>query len=263
MNEIKRPRDYTPIYNGISLLFLFLTVVVIVVVLLQLASPPPQQQTAFVPSPTRFVSPTFTATKTLTPTFTSTPSLTPTDTLTPTLTPTITPSLTPSLTITPTPGPTETPSNTPTPSVSPTLTPTPTPTGPSPTPSPTDSPYLFNINGQVSFQPNLGNVAGCAWQGVAGRVVDINGVSVTQQYRVRAFATGFERITTTGSNSFYDPTSGWEIQVANQINAQTYFVRLETLAGTPISPDIQVTFPQDCNQNVAIITFSQVREFGP
>lgn len=262
MRDIKRPRNYTPIYNGISILFVVLTVFVVVFVLLKLASPPPEDDTIVFPSPTRFVSPTPSATNTLTPTLTRTATLTSTNTLTPTTTPSITPSITPSLTITVTLGPTETPSNTPTPSISPTPSPTATPTGPSPTPTPTDSPYLFNINGQIAFQQNTGNVAGCAWQGVAGRVVDITGVSMTQQYRIKVFATGFERLTTTGSNSYYDATSGWEVQVSNQINAQTYYVRLETLAGTPISPDIQVTFPQDCAQNVAIITFAQVREFG-
>ncbi|MFW5748406.1 MAG: hypothetical protein ACOCYT_02200 [Chloroflexota bacterium] len=251
------------VYNLISLLFLGLTVGTILLVLVLFASASGDDEPeAAAALPTQFVAPTATPTLSPTPTFSPTPTLTPTDTLTPVPTNTPTLSATPSPTITDTPGPSETPSNTPTPSVSPTSTPTNTPVGPTATLTPTESPFLFALRDQVQFQPNTGNVAGCAWQSVAGSVMQMNGQPVTQQFRVRVFNDSIEQITLTGTNSFYDGATGWEAQVSNVINAQTYFVRLETLAGTPISENIPVTFPQDCNANVAIVRFIQVRDFG-
>ncbi|TVR21648.1 MAG: hypothetical protein EA396_07945 [Anaerolineaceae bacterium] len=102
-------------------------------------------------------------------------------------------------------------------------------------------------------------MAGCAWQSVSGRVLNIDGTSSERRYIVRVFNDGFGQVVETGTNSFFDPLSGWEIQVSNIINDLTYFVRLESLGGTVISPDIQVTFPQDCNGNVAFVEFAQVR----
>jgi len=66
----------------------------------------------------------------------------------------------------------------------------------------------------------------------------------------------------TGSNSAYGQ-SGFEVRVANSINPGTYFVQLESRNGIPISSEVQVTFPGDCDQNVALINFEQVRSLNP
>jgi len=186
-----------------------------------------------------------------------TPTFTPTFTETPTAT--YTPSLTP--TITNTPGPTDTPSMTPTPSVSPTPQPTETPTGPTPTLEPTLSPYLFALRSEIEFLANA-NAAGCAWTGMNGSVLQQDGQPVTEQYRIRVFSdTGdFESIVNTGSNTTFGDLSGWEVPVANVLSARTYFVRVESVGGTPISDNIRVTFPGDCAKNRAVVRFIQTRD---
>lgn len=186
-----------------------------------------------------------------TPTFTATPTETPTATYTPSLTPTITN----------TPGPTNTPSMTPTPSVSPTPQPTETPTGPTPTLEPTLSPFLFALRNDIEFIPNA-NAAGCAWTGMNGSVMQQDGQPVTEQYRIRVFSdTGdFESIVNTGSNTTFGDLSGWEVPVANVLNTRSYFVRVESVGGTPISDNIRVTFPGDCAKNRAVIRFIQTRD---
>lgn len=208
--------------------------------------------------------PTLTATFTLTPSTTPTQTLTPTETPTSTSTGTETPTVTPSFTITSTPGPTLTPSVTFTPSISPTFTPSLTPTGPTATLTPSTSPFPFLLRDPgVRYTTNFANTAGCAWQGIGGQVLDMNGGEVNNSsgFKVRVFNNEINREVTIGTNSLYAPLSGWEIPVDTQPNNRLYFVQLETSSGTPISPRIDVQFPGTCDQNVAIVVFIQVRPF--
>lgn len=254
------------LYNGISILFLALTVVVLVIVAMMLMRPAPDDEAQLAALPTVIIVPTATPVPpsstprpTLPPTFTPTP----TDTPIPSNTPTLPPTDTPTSTITDTPGPTSTPSLTPTPAETDTPIPSETPSGPTLTWTPTESPYLFELRDAPLFGPNGVNSAGCAWQGVGGSVLDINGAEANRQFQVRVFGDGFESVVQTGSNSLYGAFTGWEVPVSNQINNRTYYVRLETLAGTQISRDVPVTFPGDCNSNSAVVRFIQVRPFGP
>jgi hypothetical protein len=247
------------IYNLISLTFLILAVLVIGVVALRLGGPAIERQDiAALPTvnilPT--ITPSDTPTRTQPPTFTHTP----TDTETPTITPTPTDTLAPTATITDTPGPTDTPSQTPTPSFSPTPSPTETPTGPSETPSPTTSPFLFNLReAEPNYTKNFANQAGCAWQGIGGQVLDQANAPVPG-LRIHIFGpNAFDRTVDSGSNSLYGP-GGWEQPVDNKINGSTYYVELLSGAGTPISPRITVTFPSDCEKNLALVNFIQVRK---
>ena len=255
-------RNTASIYNGISIVFLVLTLLVMVFVVLQLSSPAdePVEQLAELPTqpvlPT--LTPTATFTQTLTPTVTSTPTNTPTPTNT--VPPTNTPQ--PTSTITDTPGPTPTPSDTPT--LAATLTPSATETSSVPTATftPTTSPFAFGLNGDIFIGPNGANTAGCNWQGVGGSVIGLNGLEVTQQYQVRVRGNGLERTVLTGSNTFYGTTSGWEIALDNAISRRTYEIRLESTFGTDLSPWFLVEFPGDCNANAAIVRFQQNRELG-
>lgn len=254
------------VYNGISIVFLALTAFITIFVVVSLLGPAPEDEETFDLSllPQLIQLPTQTPSNTPTATLTPTRTPTPTDTPTPSITPTETPTLAPSATITETPGPTETPSNTPTPSISPTPTATDTPTGPTMTFTPSAVPYYFDISGQVFFSANGVNSAGCAWQGIGGNVVGLDGLEVTQSFQIRVFGhNGFEQITQTGSNTLYGGVSGWGVTVANAIAPTTYYVRLETTFNTPLSPDIQVTFPGDCNGNSAIVRIAQTQPFGP
>jgi hypothetical protein len=247
------------IFNLITAIFVLLTFTVIVVVAFRFAGGPVERPQAAVQLPPLLVLPTLTPsntpTETLVPTFTDTP----TNTLTPTTTPTETPTTAPSSTITDTPRPTDTPSATFTPSVSPTFTPTETPTGPSATPPPTLSPYLFDLrDGQVIFTKNFANSAGCAWQGIAGQVFDLNG-SPLNGLRVHVFGTNVDQFTESGTNSLYGG-AGWEVATDNKISSASLFVELQSAGGTIVSPRITVSFPSNCDQNLALVYFKQVRE---
>jgi hypothetical protein len=249
------------LYNGISVLFVLMTVGMIVFVIIQMMGPPPDRsdRAAAFPTPLELptVTPSNTPTETLTPTITPIP----TDTPTPTVTPSETSTIPPSPTLTDTPGPTATPTDTPTPVDTPTPTATHTPIGPTATFTPTDSPFFFELRGEIFLGPNTINTAGCAWQGIGGNVLGMDGQETTRQYQVRVFGSGIERTVITGSNSLYG-LSGWEVPVANAATSSSYFVRLESAAGVQLSADIPVIFPGDCNANSAIVRFIQIRPIG-
>ncbi len=248
-------------FNFISVLFFLLTLVSITGIIYLLVTPAPQGEVADLPTlapPLPTLTPTHTWTATFPPTFTPSPTNTPT--LTPTLTPsstaTVTPSITPSPTVTNTPGPTDTPSNTPPPTL------TPSPTGPTPIPSATEIPFAFNLREDVRYAANFANTLGCAWQGIGGQVFRLDGTELSGPFRVRVYnATNtFSQLVNISSNTFYGPVSGWEVQVAPNVNSETYFVQLETEFSV-ISPRVQVTFASNCFGNVAIVNFVQTRAF--
>jgi hypothetical protein len=250
------------IYNGISVLFLLLTVGMIVFVVIQMMRPLSDRSDLAAAIPTPLDLPTLTPSNTPTETFTPTITPIPTDTPTPTVTPSETPTIPPSPTLTDTPGPTATPSDTPTPVDTPTPTATATPIGPTATFTPTDSPFFFELRGEIFLGPNTVNTAGCAWQGIGGNVLGMDGQETTRQYQVRVFGGGLERTVVTGSNSLYGQFSGWEVPVGNTASSSSYFVRLESAAGVQLSPDVPVSFPGDCNANSAIVRFIQIRPIG-
>ncbi len=260
------------IYNAITVLFLIFTVICIVLTILFAAGlmPVPFLAPRSMAIPQAAVLPTSTITNTPPPpTWTYTPTKTPT----PSSTPTETSTVTPSLTITATAGPTDTPSITPTASDTPTATPsasfTPsmTPTGPTPTFTFTPSPFPFAVRGGASgvvFTANFANTAGCAWQGVAGQVFDL-GNNPVHGYQIRVTGSGLGQggagvIVGTGSNTIYG-NSGWEVAVSGQTSNNTYFVELLTPSGTVVSPAVQITFPNNCAQNLALVNFEQTRQY--
>ena len=251
------------LFNFIAIIFLILALLWVVFVISRLLGPPATSlEAASIMIPTSFVLPT------LTPTNTFTPTLTPTDTLTPTITPseTTTPSETPtpvpSVTITDTPAATLTPSSTPTPLATFTPQPSPTPTGPSPTSPPTVSPFPFKLREDaVIFTQNVINSAGCAWEGLGGQVFGLDGNPLPGlQIHVFSAEGDIDAIRQAGENSLYGP-AGWEQPVSNTINNKTFFVQLLSPQGTVISERIQITFPSDCAQNLAIVNFIQTRPF--
>jgi hypothetical protein len=247
-------------FNLISIIFVVLTILVIVVVGVRFAAGPVQKAETAEPLPQVILLPTLTPSDTPTSTLPPTFTFTPTNTLTPTDSPTPSPTITLSPTITDTPAPTFTASATFTPSVSPTSTPTETPTGPSATPPPTLSPFLFDLPpGQdVVYTKNFANSAGCAWEGIGGQVFDTNGAPLNG-LRLHVFGTNIDTVAESGSNSLYGG-AGWEVPVDNKINSSQYFVELQSAAGTVISPRITVTFPSNCDQNLAMVYFKQARE---
>lgn len=242
------------IYDIIAIIFVVLAAGWLLFVITRLFGPTVAEgQTVIVPSP--IVLPTFTPTRTplptLPPTFTDTPTLT----IAPTTTPTLTPTLAPSATITASPSITVTATITPTPTPPPSA----TPGGPgaaSPSPFPYELP-----GGQVVLVPNTYNAAACAWQGLGGQVFGLQGteINISSGLQAHVFGSGIDLRSPVGSNSNYGQ-SGWEIAVATSINTNTYFVQLETAQGTAVSDIYSVTFPGDCQRNVALLRFRQTRE---
>jgi hypothetical protein len=186
---------------------------------------------------------------------TRTPSLTRTPTLAPTLTPS--PTITPTEFIPPTEAP-PTATIPPTSDVA-TLTNTPAPTLPPISTDPTQSPYPFRLREQPIPTLNSFNSAGCNWQGIGGQVFDVNNQPLAN-VRVHVFGSGIELNAISGSNTLYGP-SGWEIQLANTVNTNSYAVELRSSQGTPISPRIPVVFTANCAQNLTLINFVQTRPF--
>jgi hypothetical protein len=274
-------------YNVIASIFFILSLLWLAFVVARFLAPAPAPVAtvvfvptiALLPTETPTFTPTATFTPTDTPTFTATP--TNTDTPVPTATgrlPTLTPSpsftpiptdtpiptetnaptatITPSLTITATIAPSLTPlaSDTPAQSPTPEINFTPQPTEPPPSPFP----FALRDNQPPILTINFANTSGCSWQGFGGQVFDLAGQPLIG-IRVHVFGNGIDAFALSGSNSLYGP-SGWEIPVANAVNNLTYLVELQTPQGTVISPQIPVTFPADCNRNLALVNFQQTRD---
>jgi hypothetical protein len=223
--------------------------------------------------PTEFVVPTRTPTRTTTPlppTRIMPPTLPPTftPTFTVTLTPTITPTrtFTPSVTatITDTPSVTFTPAQTNTPTGTATPTATNTSSLPTATHTATRSPFPFELRGgDVIFTQNIYNAADCAYQGIGGQVLDAQGVGINDGVRVFVIDENQREFSAAaGENSVYGSRGGYEVGVGTRPTNGTYFVELRTEeTGTAISPLIALTFPSDCTQNVALLTWIQTRPF--
>ncbi len=278
-------RGTNRIYNIISLVFLVLALLILVFVGVRMTQAPTVVATVVAALPTAAVLPSLTPTLTETPvpptaTFTLTPSPTNTETFTPsptftwTLIPTLTTTAVPP-TFTPLPSATWFPSATITPSLTitftlvpsltsvPSTTPLPTATVNSFTPQPTEpppSPFPFRLRDpQPVYTLNFANSAGCSWQGIGGQVSDMGGVAING-IRVHVYGAGIDTYSTSGSNSLYGP-SGWEVPLANIVTTSVYFVELQSQGGTIISETVQVSFPGNCQQNLALVNFQQTRAF--
>jgi hypothetical protein len=123
------------------------------------------------------------------------------------------------------------------------------------------SPFPFTLrNNQVAFTTNFANSAGCNWQGFGGAVFDLNGQPL-DGIRIHVYdGQTVDLFTASGTNTLYG-RGGWELQVANAINAQTYYIELQSAEGTNVSPTVQVTFPGSCQGNLAVVNFEQTRPF--
>jgi hypothetical protein len=240
------------VYNVITLLFTLATIGALAFIVIQLTTPLPTPQVAEA-MPTLVEFPTLTPSNTSTPT--QPPTFTPTQTFTftPTFTPTFTLSATPTLTVAPSLTITNTPLASETSTTTATLDVTATPSATSP------SPFLFGKRGDVNYVSNSLNSLGCAWQGIAGQVFDINGFEVTVPYRIHVYGQNYDNYVSTGTLNIYGP-SGWEMQVGTVGNtSDTYYVELQSQFGTVYSEPVQVTFPNDCLRNLAIVHFVQVQ----
>ncbi len=245
------------LYDGITMLFLVLSVGVLVLIVLIINDPStPLNPLPLQPSPTRLVPPT------LTPTATYTPSMTPTETLTPTLTQT----------------PTLTPSITPTPSQTPTLTPTATsvlagpaggapdqplddgsgtvlPPGPAstPIPVPTLAEFPFTASA-VRYEANSGP-EGCQWLSIAGTVTGLDG-NPLPNIAVEVTGENFHQVLFSGSASRWGD-GGFEFRLGSAPRTATYALRLLGPVGGVVSDVISIETGNTCQRNVAIVDLVQ------
>lgn len=193
---------------------------------------------------------------------------------TPTPTVTFTPSATPTVTVTPFP-PTPTPTITLTPTVTDTPEPTPTPTlviagietVPTLQPVPTLEPVIQPTIGITSAFPFIArpvryesntNPQGCQWMSIAGNATGLGGEPLTD-LAVQILGDDFEYIEFTGSNTAFG-ISGFEVQIASTPRRDNFEVQLLGPTGLPASDFIAVATGDNCETNVAIVEFVQVRD---
>lgn len=202
--------------------------------------PPPRGVPGASPTPTSGPPPAPTFPPTWTPTHTATP----TDTPLPTDTPTVT------STPTNTPAPTSTPA--PTATRRPPAPPTATHTT---TPSPTPWPYVQQ--GYTYNRPNDKNPAGCAWLGVGGQVLDVQGIGMPG-IAVRVWAGGWDNRSVSDSKAKDYGPGGWEVYLGPSPKDGTWNCQVVDAAGAGLSPVVVFqTYADDCDRNLVLITFKK------
>jgi hypothetical protein len=192
------------------------------------------------------------------------------------------PTLPPTITFpteTPTPKPGIPPTWTPTPTFEPTFTATPTPTLESTQPPTAESPFP---GAQLTITPEAGmpfvinqgdpvaipNIAhpdlGCNWMGVAGKAHNLSGAPIAQGLFIQLGGTlngkPMDMLGTTGMVADYGP-GGYEFTLGDQpiASSQTLWVQLFDQAMIPLSDRIYFDTYGDCNKNLILVNFSQIR----
>jgi hypothetical protein len=182
-------------------------------------------------------------------------------------------------TLPPTLGP-PTPTNTPeiylpptwtaTPTWTPTATVTPTPTDtPTATPLPTDTPEVVPTTFPFVVQPdpygiaNIANDAGCNWMGVGGQVFDKAGEPLKLQNihlegQLAGLPVSLE--TLSGSTTQLGP-AGYVFNLSDHTIAsqETLWIELRDPAGLAMSDRYELTTYQDCQKNLVLVNFRQIR----
>jgi hypothetical protein len=101
---------------------------------------------------------------------------------------------------------------------------------------------------------------GCNWQGLAGQIRGQDGaplIGLTIQVTGDNISTIRQ---TSGTNTNYG-LSGWEVKLGDGISASRYRIQVYSSDGvTALSPPIELVFPNNCQQNLALINFVQVRD---
>ncbi len=114
----------------------------------------------------------------------------------------------------------------------------------------------------TSFHPDLG----CNWLGVAGQVIDINGAPVLGLIIEVGGLLDGKRIgdptllQATGLATAYGD-AGYEVKLADEPIASvgTLWIQVMDQAGLPLSAKIEFDTYEDCERNLVIIYFKQIR----
>lgn len=167
-----------------------------------------------------------------------------------------------------TPTPTIPPTPTDTPLPSPTPFPTPTPGIPEENTEPSDlgsGPQFQVSEGNPQYIPNLYHPdAGCNWLGVAGQVFDMSGAPIKQMLiELGGIFNGqpISMITATGLATNYGE-AGFEFVLSDKPVATngTLWLQLIDQYNQPLSDKFYFVTYEDCDKNLVLVNFRQVRE---
>ncbi|HEY5572225.1 MAG TPA: hypothetical protein VIK64_04335 [Anaerolineales bacterium] len=186
-----------------------------------------------------------------------TPTPTARNVLPPTWTPTVSPVSTGTETPAPTPSPTEAPTEEP--AAEETAADTPiaqdTPVG--------GMPYSIQQGDPVSI-PNIGHPdLGCNWTGIAGQATGLNGAPVVGlfvQLGGSLQGQNLDKLSMTGTATQYG-SAGYELSLGNDpvASSGTLWVQLFDQAMLPLSEKIFFDTFADCDENLILVNFRQVR----
>ncbi len=128
------------------------------------------------------------------------------------------------------------------------------------TEEPTESLYPFVVvDGGVLYMPNA-NGSGCNWSSIAGTVIDVGGQPLNA-YRVRVTSpedASLDESVFSGSTLTFG-AGGFELPLGGAPQEGQYRVRLFDPAGAPVSDEVEVVTRAECEANVALVNFVQVR----
>lgn len=121
--------------------------------------------------------------------------------------------------------------------------------------------YSFSLREDIvlSKHPNQA----CNWQGFGGQVLNMESKATgANLLQVHVFNGDMDLTTRVGTDPSFGLDSGWSLKVAEAINGERYFVRLETVNGEQLSPLMDVIFTGNCEQNLAMVNFQQILPLG-
>jgi hypothetical protein len=105
---------------------------------------------------------------------------------------------------------------------------------------------------------------GCNWMGVAGKAFDISGAPIEEGLFVQLQGTldgeALDMVGTVGMVSYYGP-GGYEFVLGEEPieSTQTLWVQLFDQATLPLSDQVLFDTFADCDKNLILINFNQVR----
>ncbi|MFW5713350.1 MAG: hypothetical protein ACOCYU_01635, partial [Brevefilum sp.] len=142
-------------------------------------------------------------------------------------------------------------------------TPSPTPTV---TPTATPEVYPFVLRGEPEMMSSalIRPQLSCDYLIIAGQVWDLQDVPVTDSATVHLFGElgGFtiDRFALPGSAAVYGE-SGYEFVLEGLVvdSVDSLAIRLEETNGLPLSAEYQIQTYEDCQKNLILINFKQVR----
>jgi len=154
------------------------------------------------------------------------------------------------------------PTDTPTPTVTPTE--TPEPIDIEPTADPEEVPFTLQPGSPIALPNYLSNGLGCEYLGVGGQVfamdgAPISGLVIRMGGEFDGEPISLESIT--GTATEIGP-GGFLFDVANLPIATegTLWVQIDNGSGTPLSERVFLTTTTDCNQNLILVNWRQVRD---